>query len=203
MQPQVAQDLLFYMRYKWMDETAWSHTSVCPLQPDRTLQIGYSRSIMVDADADFAHYLQEGAIELELLPVGGDGASRAALLQLDEALRREVTSNLERIRRGLYEEPAEGGAEDDPGRRVFSYPQVLLLLRRQGVTSDDQPMLELAKMADADSDGLVSAAELLGLVQVRRLATCDLRLARNLLLVPCSLLLASCSLLLASCSLLR
>jgi hypothetical protein len=29
------------------NEDAWSHTSVCPLRPDRSLQLGYSRSIMV------------------------------------------------------------------------------------------------------------------------------------------------------------
>ena len=67
---------------------------------------------------------------------------------------------------------------------MFSYPQVLLLLRRQGVTSDDQPMLELAKMADADGDGLVSAAELLGLVQaishVPHVESGDLVVARAL-----------------------
>jgi hypothetical protein len=120
---------------------------------------------MVDADADFARYLQEGTIELELLPVGGDGASRAALLRLDEGLRREVIANFERIRYTLYDEPMASESQEDPGRRVFSYPQVLQLLRRNGVTTDDQPLLELAKMADGDADGLISAAELLGLAQ--------------------------------------
>ena len=105
----------------------------------------------MDADVEFATYLQEGAIEVELLPVGGDGASRAALLKLDEGLRREVTANFERIRRALYDEPTESGADEDPGRRVLSYPQVLQLFRRNGVTSDDQPMIELAKMADGDT----------------------------------------------------
>lgn len=165
LQPLVAQDLLFYLRYKWYKESEWSHTSICPMLPDRSLVPGYSRSIMVDADADFARYLQEGAIELELLPVGGDGASCPALLRLDEALRREVTTNFERIRYTLYDEPSASESQEDPGRRVFSYPQVLQLLRRNGVTTDDQPLLELAKMADGDADGLVSAAELLGLAQ--------------------------------------
>eukprot|EP01047_Picozoa_sp_COSAG01_P002969 COSAG01_NODE_84_length_27672_cov_60.966344_13_plen_1169_part_00 len=167
MPPAVAEDMLFFFRYRWYNDARWSTTAVGVLGPDRCLEFAHSRHIELDADAQFAAYVKHGTIQLQLLPVGADGdcATRTALLRLAEGMRREVAAAYGRLRQALFEDAPASGS-------VFNYEQLLRLLRQQGITADDAPLLELVRMADSDADGYVSAVELMAVVQcVRHLET--------------------------------
>ena len=101
------------------------------MRPDRSIEFGYTRAILLDANEQFAAYLHEGQFELQLLPVGGDHESRAALLtRLPEGVRREVAAAYDKLRRALFDDgplPLEGAGS---GGIIFDYPQLLRLLRQ-------------------------------------------------------------------------
>ena len=104
------------------------------MRPDRSIEFGYTRAILLDANDQFAAYLRKGQFELQLLPVGGDHESRAALLtRLPEGVRREVAAAYDKLRRALFDDgplPTSLLEGAGSGGIIYDYPQLLRLLRQ-------------------------------------------------------------------------